>query len=157
MAHGSTLFLDEIGELPIDVQVKLLRVLQEKCIERLGNPKPIAVDVRIIAATNKDLEKAVQEGKFREDLYYRLNVFPVTVPPLRDRLEDIPLLTWAFLEEFSTTLGKHVEAVPQSTMHALMLYSWPGHVREFRNVIERALIVATDSTRRLEVPNGADC
>jgi formate hydrogenlyase transcriptional activator len=156
LAHGSTLFLDEIGELPIDVQVKLLRVLQEKCIERLGNPKPIAVDVRIIAATNKDLEKAVQEGKFREDLYYRLNVFPVTVPPLRDRLEDIPLLTWAFLEEFSTTLGKHVDAVPQSTMDALMLYSWPGNVREFRNVIERALIVATDSKLRVEIPNRAN-
>jgi transcriptional regulator with GAF, ATPase, and Fis domain len=155
MAHGSTLFLDEIGELPIDVQVKLLRVLQEKCIERLGNPKPISVDVRIIAATNKDLEKAVQEGKFREDLYYRLNVFPVTVPPLRDRREDIPLLTWAFLEEFTTTVGKRVDAISQSTMDTLMRYSWPGNVRELRNVIERALILATDSKLRVEIPNGA--
>jgi formate hydrogenlyase transcriptional activator len=155
-AHGSTLFLDEIGELPIDVQVKLLRVLQEKCIERLGNPKPISVDVRIIAATNKDLEKAVQEGKFREDLYYRLNVFPVTVPPLRDRREDIPLLTWAFLEEFTTTVGKHVDAISQSTMDTLMRYSWPGNVRELRNVIERALILATDSKLRIEIPNGSN-
>jgi PAS domain S-box-containing protein len=156
MAHGSTLFLDEIGELPIDVQVKLLRVLQEKCIERLGNPKPISVDVRIIAATNKDLGKAVQEGKFREDLYYRLNVFPVTVPPLRERREDIPLLTWAFLEEFTTTVGKHVDAISQSTMDTLMRYSWPGNVRELRNVIERALILATDSKLRVEIPNGAN-
>jgi formate hydrogenlyase transcriptional activator len=156
MAHGSTLFLDEIGELPIDVQVKLLRVLQEKCIERLGNPKPISVDVRIIAATNKDLEKAVQEGKFREDLYYRLNVFPVTVPPLRERREDIPLLTWAFLEEFTTSVGKHVDAISQSTMDTLMRYSWPGNVRELRNVIERALILATDSKLRVEIPNGAN-
>jgi formate hydrogenlyase transcriptional activator len=156
MAHGSTLFLDEIGELPIDVQVKLLRVLQEKCIERLGNPKPISVDVRIIAATNKDLEKAVQEGKFREDLYYRLNVFPVTVPPLRERREDIPLLTWAFLEEFTTTVGKHVDAISQSTMDTLMRYSWPGNVRELRNVIERALILATDSELRVEIPNSAN-
>jgi formate hydrogenlyase transcriptional activator len=154
MAHGSTLFLDEIGELPMDIQVKLLRVLQEKSIERLGNPRPIPVDVRIIAATNKDLEKGVQDGKFREDLYYRLNVFPITVPPLRDRREDIPLLTWSFLEEFATTLGKHVDAIPQSAMDMLVRYSWPGNIRELRNVIERAMILATDSQLRVQVPNG---
>ncbi len=154
MAHGSTLFLDEIGELPMDIQVKLLRVLQEKTIERLGNPKPIPADVRIIAATNKDLEKAIREGKFREDLYYRLNVFPVTIPPLRDRREDIPLLTWAFLEEFAVTLGKHVDAISHSDMDTLVRYSWPGNVRELRNVIERAMILATDSKLRVEIPNG---
>jgi formate hydrogenlyase transcriptional activator len=156
MAHGSTLFLDEIGELPIDIQVKLLRVLQEKCIERLGNPKPIAADVRIIAATNKNLEKAVQEGKFREDLYYRLNVFPITIPPLRERRDDIPLLTWSFLEEFNTTLGKHVETIAQSTMDTLVCYSWPGNIRELRNVIERAMILTTDSKLKIEIPNGTN-
>ena len=156
MAHGSTLFLDEIGELPIDIQVKLLRVLQEKCIERLGNPRPIVADVRIIAATNKNLEKAVQEGKFREDLYYRLNVFPITIPPLRERRDDIPLLTWSFLEEFNTTLGKHVETITQATMDTLLCYSWPGNIRELRNVIERAMILATDSKLKIEIPNGAN-
>jgi formate hydrogenlyase transcriptional activator len=153
LAHGSTLFLDEIGELPPDIQVKLLRVLQEKCIERLGNPKSIPVDVRIITATNKDLEKAVREGKFREDLYYRLNVFPISIPPLRERREDIPLLVWAILEEFSTALGKHIDAISQSTMDALVRYSWPGNIRELRNVIERAMILATDSKLRVQVPN----
>jgi len=156
MAHGSTLFLDEIGELPIDTQVKLLRVLQEKSIERLGNPKPIPVDVRIIAATNKNLDKAVQEGKFREDLYYRLNVFPITIPPLRDRREDIPLLTYAFLEEFATALGKHVDTIPHSTLDALVRYAWPGNIRELRNIIERAMILATDSKLRVQVPNGTN-
>jgi formate hydrogenlyase transcriptional activator len=155
MAHGSTLFLDEIGELPIDIQVKLLRVLQEKSIERLGNPRPIATDVRIIAATNRNLEKAVQEGKFREDLYYRLNVFPITIPPLRERREDISLLTWSFLEEFNTTLGKHVETISQSTMDSLVCYGWPGNIRELRNVIERAMILASDSKLKIEIPNGA--
>jgi len=155
MAHGSTLFLDEIGELPLDIQVKLLRVLQEKYIERLGNPRPIAADVRIIAATNKNLEKAVQEGKFREDLYYRLNVFPISIPPLRERREDIPLLAWSLLEEFNTTLGKHVETIPRSTMDTLVCYSWPGNIRELRNVIERAMILATDSKLKIEIPNAA--
>jgi formate hydrogenlyase transcriptional activator len=156
MANGSSLFLDEIGELPTDMQVKLLRVLQEKCIERLGNPRPIATDVRIIAATNKNLENAVQEGKFREDLYYRLNVFPITIPPLRERREDISLLTWSFLEEFNTTLGKHVDTIAESTMETLTCYSWPGNIRELRNVIERAMILTNDSVLRVEIPNGAN-
>jgi formate hydrogenlyase transcriptional activator len=155
MAHGSTLFLDEIGELPMDIQVKLLRVLQDKHIERLGNPQPILVDVRIITATNRDLEEAVRNGKFREDLYYRLNVFPITVPPLRDRREDIPLLTWAFVKEFETTLGKQVEAIPQSEMEILMRYPWPGNIRELRNIIERAMILATDRKLTVAVPNGS--
>jgi transcriptional regulator with GAF, ATPase, and Fis domain len=155
MAHGSTLFLDEIGDLPMDIQVKLLRVLQDRHIERLGNPKPIFVDVRIITATNRDLEEAVRNGKFREDLYYRLNVFPITIPPLRDRREDIPLLTWAFVKEFATTLGKQVEAIPQSDMDILMRYSWPGNIRELRNIIERAMILATDRKLTIAVPNGS--
>jgi formate hydrogenlyase transcriptional activator len=155
LASGSTLFLDEIGELPVDIQVKLLRVLQEKCIERLGNPRPIPVDVRIIAASNKDLENAVHEGKFREDLYYRLNVFPITVPPLRERREDIPLLTFAFLEEFSTTLGKHVDAISPSNMDTLVHYAWPGNIRELRNIIERAMILATGTKLEVTLPNGA--
>jgi transcriptional regulator with GAF, ATPase, and Fis domain len=159
MAHGSTLFLDEIGELPMDLQVKLLRVLQDKHIERLGNPKPIPVDVRIIAATNKDLERAVHEGKFREDLYYRFNVFPITIPPLRERREDIPLLTLAFLEEFSAALGKHVDAISPSNMDRLVGYPWPGNVREMRNIIERAMILATGSKLEIELPNagGVKC
>jgi formate hydrogenlyase transcriptional activator len=156
MAHGSTLILDEIGELPTDIQVKLLRVLQEKQIERLGNPRPVAADVRIIAATNKNLEKSVQDGKFREDLYYRLNVFPITIPPLRGRREDIPLLLWSFVEEFNNTLGKHVDTIGQSTMDALACYSWPGNIRELRNVIERAMILATDSKLKIEIPTGAN-
>jgi len=157
MAHQSTLFLDEIGELPMDVQVKLLRVLQEKQIERLGNPKPIGVDVRIISASNKDLEEEVRKGRFREDLYYRLNVFPIAIPPLRERREDIPLLTMAFVEEFATTLGKHVDAIPQSNLDTLMHYSWPGNIRELRNVIERAMILATDRNLKVNVPNGRNC
>src|SRR5207244_644239 len=107
-AHQSTLFLDEIGDLPLDMQVKLLRVLQERVIERLGSTQPIKVDVRIIAATHRDLDKAVQDGTFREDLFYRLNVFPIIVPPLRDRPEDIPGLAWAFVDEFSRAFGKTI-------------------------------------------------
>ena len=141
LAHGSTIFLDEIIELPLEVQVKLLRVLQEKQFERLGDPKTITVDVRIIAATNQNLEAAVKTGKFREDLYYRLNVFPIEIPPLRDRREDIPILVWSFVEELSAAYGKMVESISQKSMDELMEYSWPGNVRELRNVIERAMIL----------------
>jgi PAS domain S-box-containing protein len=142
LANRSTLLLDEIGDLPSDVQVKLLRVLEEKQIERLGSPRGIPVDVRIIAATNRDLEEAVREGRFRQDLYYRLNVFPVTVPPLRERREDIPALVSALVGEFGTALGKNIESVARESMDALQRYHWPGNVRELRNVIERAMIVA---------------
>jgi PAS domain S-box-containing protein len=152
LANGATLFLDEIGDLPTDVQVKLLRVLQEKQIERLGSPKSIPVDVRIITATNKNLEKAVQEGRFREDLYYRLNVFPITMPPLRDRLEDIPKLVSAIVGEFSKAMGKNIESVARESMDALQRYSWPGNVRELRNVIERAMIIARGPQLRVEPP-----
>ena len=152
LANGSTLFLDEIGDLPPDVQVKLLRVLQEKQIERLGNPRSIPVDVRIIAATNHDLEKAVREGRFRQDLYYRLNVFPITVPPLRERPEDIPALVSALVGEFGTALGKNIESVAKESMDALRRYHWPGNVRELRNVIERAMIVAKGPKLWIEPP-----
>jgi len=143
VADGSTIFLDEVGELPPDVQVKLLRVLQEKQIERLGSSRPINIDVRVIAATNRDLERAVAEGSFREDLYYRLNVFPIRVPPLRDRPEDIPTLVWAFIDELSGPLGKRIESISKEHLLSLQRYTWPGNVRELRNVIERAIIVST--------------
>jgi formate hydrogenlyase transcriptional activator len=142
-ASQSTLFLDEVGELPAEVQVKLLRVLQDHVIERLGSTQPIKVDVRIIAATHRDLEQAVRDGNFREDLFYRLNVFPIHVPPLRDRIEDIPGLVWAFVDEFSRSFGKTIESISRESMHELQRYPWPGNVRELRNVIERAVILAT--------------
>ena len=152
MADGSTIFLDEISELPLESQAKLLRVLQEKEVERLGSPKIIKVDVRVIAATNRDLVKAVAEGRFREDLYYRLNVFPITAPPLRERLEDVPLLVWAFVEEFSKAMGKPVEAITKSSLLGLQRYQWPGNVRELRNTIERAMILASGPTLRIDLP-----
>jgi PAS domain S-box-containing protein len=142
-AHQSTLFLDEIGDLPLEVQVKLLRVLQDKVIERLGSTQPLKVDVRIIAATNRNLEEAVEAKMFREDLFYRLNVFPIVVPPLRERVDDIPGLVWSFIDEFSKTFGKTIESMSKDSMRELQRYPWPGNVRELRNVIERAVIVAT--------------
>src|SRR5678815_3663014 len=123
-AHQSTLFLDEIGELPMEVQVKLLRVLQDRVIERLGSTQSIKVDVRIIAATNRNLDDAVRDKSFREDLFYRLNVFPITVPPLRERVADIPGLVWAFLDEFARSFGKPIESVSKDTMRELQQYPW---------------------------------
>ncbi len=151
-ANGSTLFLDEIGELLPEVQVKLLRVLQEKQIERLGSSTPVPVNVRIIAATNLDWEHAVQTGKFRQDLFFRLNVVPITVPPLRDRAEDIPMLVRAFVNEFSKAMGKTIESIPQSNLDALQRYSWPGNIRELRNLVERAVILARGPKLIVEVP-----
>jgi len=142
-ANQSTLFLDEIGDLPMEVQVKLLRVLQERVIERLGSTTPVKVDVRIIAATNRNLEDAVSDKTFREDLYYRLNVFPLVVPPLRERVEDIPALVWSFIDEFSSAFGKTVDSISKESMRELQRYPWPGNVRELRNIIERAVIVTT--------------
>ena len=150
VADGSTLFLDEVGELSLEVQAKLLRVLEAGEFERLGGPKTIKVDVRLIAATNRDLTEDIRKGRFREDLYYRLNVFPIRVPPLRERAEDIPLLVWTFLEEFSSRMGKKITQVPRKTMEALQRYPWPGNVRELRNVIEHGAIVTTGDT--LKVP-----
>jgi transcriptional regulator with PAS, ATPase and Fis domain len=152
LAEGSTIFLDEVSELSPEVQAKLLRVLETRQIERLGNPKPIAVNVRIIAATNRDLEQAVSDGKFRQDLYYRLNVFPIRLPALRERREDIPLLVWAFVDEFAKTFNKNVQSIDRESMEALQHYPWPGNVRELRNLIERAMIVATGSKLRIQLP-----
>ncbi len=156
LAHNSTIFLDEVGELPQEVQVKLLRVLQEGQLEHLGSPRPIQVNVRVIAATNRDLGRLVREGRFREDLYYRLNVFPITVPPLRERRQDIPLMVWAFVEEFSKSLGRTVRAVAKESMDALQSYAWPGNVRELRNVVERAMIVCAGPTLHVAVPGASD-
>lgn len=156
MAHGSTLFLDEIAELSMDLQAKLLRVLQDGQFERLGSSQTISVDVRIVAATNRDLARAVREGRFREDLYHRLNVFPVAVPPLRERPEDIPLLVWAFVKEFAAKMGKAVDTIPRRTMEALQRYPWPGNVRELRNVVERAMILSKGSTLQAEAPSISD-
>ena len=146
MADGGTLFLDEIGELPLEVQAKLLRVLQTGEFERLGSSKTIKVDVRVIAATNRDLEREVREGRFRDDLYYRLNVFPITLPPLRERREDIPLLVWHFIARRQAALGRAVKRVPERLMRAFTAYAWPGNVRELENVVERALIMTSGAT-----------
>jgi transcriptional regulator with GAF, ATPase, and Fis domain len=144
LAHGGTIFLDEIAELPLSSQVKLLRVIQEGEIRRIGGTRTINVDVRIIAASNRDLNKAVENGEFRRDLWYRLNVYPIHVPPLRNRRDDIPLLTEFFVTEMSKRFGKAITAVSSSTMSLLENYSWPGNVRELENVLERAVILATD-------------
>ncbi|GLI39359.1 sigma 54-interacting transcriptional regulator [Geobacter hydrogenophilus] len=153
-ADGSTIFLDEIGELPLDLQSKLLRVLQEGQFERLGSTTPIKVDARVIAATNRDLAREVKEGRFREDLYYRLNVFPISVPPLRERKEDIPLLVRAMVKEFAGAFSKSIERVPKKNMDALLRYSWPGNIRELRNVVERAMILSNGTSLEVDVPEG---
>jgi transcriptional regulator with GAF, ATPase, and Fis domain len=140
LANGGCIFLDEIGELSLDLQSKLLRVLQEGEFERLGSSLTIRVDVRVIAATNRDLEAQMQLGRFREDLFYRLNVFPISVPPLRERTEDIPLLAQFFMEETVKRMGKRIEFIPQNVLNQLQDYPWPGNVRELKNVIERAVI-----------------
>jgi formate hydrogenlyase transcriptional activator len=132
--------------------VKLLRALEERQIERLGSPKPIRVDARIIAATHRNLEQRVVAGSFREDLFYRLNVFPIQVPPLRERTEDIPLLVWRFVEEFSKAFGKRIDAIPRENMAALQQYRWPGNIRELRNIIERAMIVAPGPQLTIAIP-----
>ncbi len=143
LADRSTIFLDEVGDLPSEMQVKLLRVLEERRIERLGSPRSIPVNTRIIAATHRNLEQRIAEGAFRQDLYYRLNVFPIRVPPLRERAEDIPLLVWRFAGEFSKAFGKPVESISKESLQALQHYAWPGNIRELRNVVERAMITAT--------------
>jgi formate hydrogenlyase transcriptional activator len=151
LADGSTLFLDEVAELPLDLQAKLLRVLQDGQFERVGGTRTLRVDVRLIAASNRDLGQAVAGGQFRADLFYRLNCFPIALPPLRERQEDIPALAWAFAKEFGRSLGKPVDRIPQEVMTALQRYAWPGNIRELRNVVERAIILGDSSTLRLPV------
>jgi formate hydrogenlyase transcriptional activator len=151
-ADRSTIFLDEIGELTPEVQVKLLRVLEERQVERLGSPQPIRIDTRVIAATHRNLEQRIAEQAFREDLFYRLNVFPIRVPPLRERIEDIPLLVNFFVAEFAAAFGKQVDPVSPDNLQALQRYSWPGNIRELRNVVERAMIVAKGPRLTVQVP-----
>jgi formate hydrogenlyase transcriptional activator len=155
VANGSTLCLDEIGELSLELQAKLLRVIQHNEFERLGSSKTIKVDVRIVATTNRNLEEEIRKGRFRQDLYYRLNVFPITVPPLRQRADDIPLLAQAFVERYGRELGKQITSVPKETMKRLQNYPWPGNIRELESVIERAMILSPGPflqlTDRLEI------
>jgi formate hydrogenlyase transcriptional activator len=142
LAEGGTIFLDEIGELPAETQIALLRVLQEREFERIGGAGTIQTNVRVIAATNRDLEAAIAAGIFRSDLYYRLNVFPIAVPPLRERREDIPMLVEYFIDRFARKAGKNIRGVNKMTMELLQLYSWPGNIRELQNLIERSVIVS---------------
>ncbi len=151
-AHGTTLFLDEIGELPLDLQPKLLRVLQDGEFERVGGTGTIKTDVRIIAATNRDLEKDVEEGRFRRDLWYRLSVFPIFVPPLRERLDDIPLFVEWFVDKYSKWSGKKFKLISQKTIKALKSYSWPGNIRELENLIERSVITSPEGNLQIEIP-----
>jgi transcriptional regulator with GAF, ATPase, and Fis domain len=141
IAHEGTIFLDEVGELPLDLQAKLLRALEEGEFERVGGSRTLKVDVRLIAATNRNLEQAVHNGTFRSDLYYRLNIFPITLPPLRERKEDVTVLVRHFLKQLSQKFGKEIEGIPQDSMAKLRNYPWPGNVRELKNVIERAVII----------------
>ena len=145
-ADGGTIFLDEIGDLPAETQIALLRVLQEGEIERVGSSHPIAVDVRVLAATNRDLEAAVEGGAFREDLYYRLNVFPIRIPPLRERVDDIPVLVDYLVERYATKAGKRIRSIKKQTLELFQAYDWPGNVRELQNVIERAVVLCDGET-----------
>ena len=155
LADRSTLFLDEIGELSLDLQVKLLRVLEEGRFERLGSTKSLQVNVRIIAATNRDLAQEVTARRFRKDLYYRLNVFPISIPPLRERLEDVPPLVWAFVKQYEKKMDKRIDRIPRKSMDALQRYAWPGNARELRNIVEHAMITSSDGTLRLRLPHPA--
>ncbi|NWG29812.1 MAG: sigma 54-interacting transcriptional regulator [Ignavibacteriaceae bacterium] len=145
VANGGTIFLDEIGELPLEIQAKLLRVLQEKEFERLGGKSTVRSDVRIVAATNRELEKEVERGKFRSDLFFRLNVFPILVPPLRERKDDIPLLVKHFIDKYSKKIGKEHKSIKKSDLDMLLKYDWPGNIRELEHIIERAIIVSEGS------------
>jgi formate hydrogenlyase transcriptional activator len=148
MADRGTLFLDEVGDLPLELQPKLLRILQEQEFERLGSGRTIRVDVRVIAATNRDLEQMVRDRQFRPDLYYRLNVFPILVPPLRERSEDIPQLVWHFVRRFAERMNKDIDAIPDGVMDMLKFHAWPGNIRELQNFIERAVILSSGPVPR---------
>jgi len=154
LANNSTLFLDEIGEMPLDLQVKLLRVLQEKEIERVGGRKTIKVDVRIVAATNRDLEMEVAEGRFRSDLYYRLNIFPISLPPLRDRREDIPLLAAYFIRRFAKKAARQITTFSNRALQDMIQYSWPGNIRELEHLIERSVLLSSgDTIKHIYLPS----
>ncbi len=155
-AHGTTLFLDEIGELPPELQAKLLRVLQDGEFERVGGSATIKTDVRVIAATNRDLQKEVDEGRFRRDLWYRLTIFPIAIPPLRERVEDIPLFVAYFVGKYGRWIGKQFDMVPQRTIKALQKYTWPGNIRELENLIERAVITSLGRDLQIELPKSVD-
>ncbi|MGH7968281.1 MAG: sigma 54-interacting transcriptional regulator, partial [Limisphaerales bacterium] len=149
LAHEGTLFLDEVGDIPLELQPKLLRALQEKEFERLGSTKTIPVDVRLLAATNRDLTRMVAEREFRSDLYYRLRVFPITVPPLRERTEDIPILVRYFAQKHAERMRRRIEIIPPEAMEALVRWFWPGNVRELENIIERAVILSPGPVLRI--------
>src|SRR5271166_2345963 len=153
MAHKGTLFLDEIAEMPLELQPKLLRAIQEQELERVGGNRTIRVDIRIIAATNRNLKQMVEEGKFRSDLYYRLHVFPLNVPPLRERREDIPLLTRYFVQKHAQQMGRAIDKIPASAMEAFTLYNWPGNIRELQNVLERSVILTHGNTLQIAMPD----
>jgi transcriptional regulator with GAF, ATPase, and Fis domain len=158
LANGGTFFLDEIGEMPVEMQVKLLRAIQEREIERVGGKSSIKVDVRIIAATNRELEKEMEEGRFRSDLYYRLNIFPISLPPLRDRREDIPLLASHFIQRFAIKTGRNIKGLTNSVMQELVQYSWPGNIRELENLIERSVLQAMgDTIKQIQLPLPRRC
>jgi len=150
LANGGTLFLDEVGEIPIELQSKLLRVLQDGEFERIGNPRTMKVDVRVIAATNRDLEQEILEGRFRKDLFYRLNVYPITSAPLRERRSDIPILVEYFVQRFNQKMGRNITRIPKKVMEQLKAYDWPGNIRELENIIERAMILSESSTLMVE-------
>jgi formate hydrogenlyase transcriptional activator len=148
LANGGTLFLDEIGEIPLELQSKLLRVLQQQQFERLGSARTIQVDFRLLAATNRDLEHMVNEGRFRSDLYYRLNVFPLTVLPLRNRADDIPFLVWHFVKKYAARMNRRIATILSQDMASMVAYSWPGNVRELQNFVERSVILSLDTVLR---------
>jgi formate hydrogenlyase transcriptional activator len=152
LASGSTVFFDEVGDLPADAQASLARVLQDRQIHPSGKLRPIAVDLRVVAASRHDLAACVEAGTFRDDLFYRLNVVPIHVPPLRERADDIPLLVWRFVDELSITYGKTIDTIDQQAMKLLQQYPWPGNARELRNVVERSMIAATDRRLRITPP-----
>jgi len=152
LAHKGTLFLDEIGEIPLELQSKLLRAIQEQELERLGGNRTIHVDIRLVAATNRNLKEMVDEGKFRSDLYYRLDVFPLTVPPLRQRQRDIPLLIRYFAQKYAKRLNREIDEIPTTTMEALTKYAWPGNIRELQHIIERSVILTSGHVLQIAIP-----
>ena len=152
LADGGTLFLDEVGEIPLELQPKLLRVLQDHEFERLGSNRTIKVDLRLVAATNRDLAKSIAQHEFRSDLFYRLSVFPIRVPPLRERREDIPLLVRYFVRKFAPRMNRHIETIPKETMEALTEWPWPGNIRELENLIERSVILSGGKVLNVPLP-----